>query len=322
VRGRSTTHEIDVWWEPEVNGTRRQVAFQCKDLARPVDQGEMLKFRAVLDDLDAHPLGVFVARGRYQRGAIMVAAMSNILRLSIDRVGDDEELVVEHTEILGAEIKLRRDDPDRESATGEDDYYGDEVIFYDEDGHVRGNLLQIAFVMLDRLPANLEPATRTRRFREPTFLRDTPSARRRRRDRLHLGEPHDLGDDHTRLLVIGAVRDGALEVVPVSGPRAGRAAIRVESCSAQAWGSIDELVRKPVLAGSRQDLTRCRDRELHVDAGEKGLAEGPMCEPDNPPERHVTSLAGVVIPEHVKLHRFVRIEMRKLALGHRNARGG
>jgi len=116
VRGRSTTHEIDVWWEPEVNGTRRQVAFQCKDLARPVDQGEMLKFRAVLDDLDAHPLGVFVARGRYQRGAIMVAAMSNILRLSIDRVGDDEELVVEHTEILGAEIKLRRDDPDRESA--------------------------------------------------------------------------------------------------------------------------------------------------------------------------------------------------------------
>lgn len=82
VRGRSTTHEIDVWWEPEVNGKRREVAFQCKDLARPVDQGEMLKFRAVLEDLDNEPLGVFVARGGYQRGAIMVAAMSNILRWS------------------------------------------------------------------------------------------------------------------------------------------------------------------------------------------------------------------------------------------------
>jgi Restriction endonuclease len=172
VRGRSTTHEIDVWWEPEVGGTRRQVAFQCKDLTRPVDQGEMLKFRAVLDDLDEETLGVFVARGSYQRGAIMVAAMSNILRLSIDRIGDDEEVLVEHTEILDAEIKLRRDDIDRDRATGEDDLYGDEVIFYDENGHVRGNLLQIAFVMLERVPSSAEPATRTRRFREPTYIRD------------------------------------------------------------------------------------------------------------------------------------------------------
>ena len=76
----------------------------------------MLKFRAVLEDLDNEPLGVFVARGGYQRGAIMVAAMSNILQLVIDRVGDDEELQVEHTEILDAEIKLRRDDSDRDSA--------------------------------------------------------------------------------------------------------------------------------------------------------------------------------------------------------------
>lgn len=43
-------------------GTRRQVAFQCKDLARPVDQGEMLKFRAVLNDLHDEVFEVFVAR--------------------------------------------------------------------------------------------------------------------------------------------------------------------------------------------------------------------------------------------------------------------
>jgi hypothetical protein len=65
----------------------------------------MLKFRAVLDDLDGEVLGVFVARGGYQRGAIKVAAMSNILRLSVDRVGDNEELQVENLEILDAEIK-------------------------------------------------------------------------------------------------------------------------------------------------------------------------------------------------------------------------
>lgn len=85
----------------------------------------------MLDDLDEETLGVFVARGSYQRGALMVAAMSNILRLSIDRIGDDEEVLVEHTEILDAEIKLRRDDIDRDRATGGDDLYGDEVISYD-----------------------------------------------------------------------------------------------------------------------------------------------------------------------------------------------
>lgn len=172
VRGRSTTHEIDVWWEAEINGTRRHVAFQCKDLARPVDQGEMLKFRAVLNDLNDQVLGVFVARGGYQRGAVMVAAMSNILHLSVDRVGEDEELQIEHLEILDAEIKLHREDQNRDEATGEDDLYGDEVIFYNPHGHVRGNLLQIAFVMFNRSSPGLEPTKRTRRFREPTFIRD------------------------------------------------------------------------------------------------------------------------------------------------------
>jgi hypothetical protein len=171
VRGKSTTHEIDVWWEAELNGARRRVAFQCKDLTRPVDQGEMLKFRAVLDDLDDEVLGVFVARGEYQRGAIMVAAMSNILRLSIDRVGDDEALQVEDVRILGVEIRLHRGDADRDDAVDEDDLYGDEVIFYDEQGRVRGNLLQVAFVMLARIPATPEPVTRRRRFRQPTCIR-------------------------------------------------------------------------------------------------------------------------------------------------------
>jgi|SRR6187551_1409242 len=77
----------------------------------------------------------------------MVAAMSNILHLGVDRVGDDEELQIEHLEILDAEIKLHREDQNRDAATSEDDLYGDEVVFYDQHGHVRGNLLQIAFAV-------------------------------------------------------------------------------------------------------------------------------------------------------------------------------
>jgi hypothetical protein len=177
IRGRSTTHEIDLWWEPEIDGVRRLVAFQCKDLARPVEQGEMLKFRAVLEDLDERPLGVFVARAGYQRGATRVAAMSNILRLVVDRVDEededaDDELLVEHTEIVDAEIKLHRDDVDRDSATGEDDLYGDEVIFCDADGRERDNLLRIAGAVLLDLPTNGELGRRTHRLRQATFIPD------------------------------------------------------------------------------------------------------------------------------------------------------
>jgi hypothetical protein len=173
LRGRSTTHEIDVWWEPEIDGVRRQVAFQCKDLARPVGQGEMLKFRAVLEDLDERPLGVFVASGGYQRGAIRVAAMSNILRLVVDRVDDgkgDDELLVEHTEIVEAEIKLHRSDQNRDAGAREDDQYGDEVVFFDASGRERGNLLQVAGAILNDLPRDGELTRRSHRFREPTFI--------------------------------------------------------------------------------------------------------------------------------------------------------
>lgn len=103
----------------------------------------------------------------------MVAAMSNILHLSVDRVGDDEELQIEHLEILDAEIKFHREDQNRDATTSEDDLYGDEVVFYDQHGHVRGNLLQIAFAVFNRFPPRSEPTKRTRRFREPTFIRDS-----------------------------------------------------------------------------------------------------------------------------------------------------
>ncbi len=79
LRGRTTTHEIDVWWVFDWLGLRYSVAFQCKDWARPVEQGELLKFHAVLQDLAAYsPTEVFVTKQGYQRGSIDVAQGNGI----------------------------------------------------------------------------------------------------------------------------------------------------------------------------------------------------------------------------------------------------
>ena len=69
LQGRTTKHQIDVYWEFEVGGVRYRTVVQCKDWTSPVDQGELLKLKAVLDDLPEQPRGIFVTRTGYQSGA-------------------------------------------------------------------------------------------------------------------------------------------------------------------------------------------------------------------------------------------------------------
>jgi hypothetical protein len=77
--GKTTTHQIDVYWEFEVGGIRYITVVQAKDWNNPVSQGELLKFKAVLDDLPSQPRGVFVTRTGYQEGALNFARAQGIL---------------------------------------------------------------------------------------------------------------------------------------------------------------------------------------------------------------------------------------------------
>lgn len=91
VQGRTTRHEIDVWWVFDWQGHRFTVAFQCKDWARTVEQGELLKFQAVLADLAAHdPSGVFVTRTGYQSGSLGVASGNRISILELRKPGEQD----------------------------------------------------------------------------------------------------------------------------------------------------------------------------------------------------------------------------------------
>jgi hypothetical protein len=69
LQGKTTTHQIDLYWEFKIGGICYTTVVQAKDWATPVGQGELLKFRAVLDDLPGQPRGIVVTKNGYQRGA-------------------------------------------------------------------------------------------------------------------------------------------------------------------------------------------------------------------------------------------------------------
>jgi hypothetical protein len=90
VEGKTGVHQIDVLWELEFGGIRYTTLIQAKDWAKPVDQGEVLKFKAVLDDIPGQPRGVLVARNGFQAGAFDVAQKNGIKLYSL-RTANTEE---------------------------------------------------------------------------------------------------------------------------------------------------------------------------------------------------------------------------------------
>ena len=78
VQGKTTKHEIDVFWEFELSGLKYTTIIQAKDWATKVPQGEILKLKAVLDDVPGQPKGIFVTRTGYQAGAEQFALANGI----------------------------------------------------------------------------------------------------------------------------------------------------------------------------------------------------------------------------------------------------
>lgn len=88
LQGKTTTHQLDVYWEFELSGIKYCTAIQAKDWKNKVPQKEMLAFKAILDDLPG-TTGVYVSKTGYQSGAKNVAIKNNIkiyeLRAPIDK---------------------------------------------------------------------------------------------------------------------------------------------------------------------------------------------------------------------------------------------
>lgn len=80
LRGKSgISHQIDLYWKFESAGITYETIVQAKDWKKPLDQGELLKFRGVLDDLLGQSKGIVVSRTGYQDGARKFALAHGIL---------------------------------------------------------------------------------------------------------------------------------------------------------------------------------------------------------------------------------------------------
>lgn len=78
LKGKTTSHQIDVYWEFNLRGIVYRTVIQAKDWANKVPQGAMLTFKAVLDDLPSGTKGIFIAKNGFQRGAINIAKAHGI----------------------------------------------------------------------------------------------------------------------------------------------------------------------------------------------------------------------------------------------------
>ena len=73
LQGKSTKHQIDVYFDFMAGPALYQTLVQCKDWGAPVKQEQVLAFHDVLNDIPGQPRGIMVARSGFQEGAHNVA---------------------------------------------------------------------------------------------------------------------------------------------------------------------------------------------------------------------------------------------------------
>jgi hypothetical protein len=84
--GRTTKHQIDVYWRFRVADLDHFVIVQVKKEKGRAKQGDLMLFRDVLNDIPGQPKGIFVTQAGYQKGALKVARSSGITSVILSKV--------------------------------------------------------------------------------------------------------------------------------------------------------------------------------------------------------------------------------------------
>ncbi len=90
LQGKSTTHQIDVYWEFSDGISNYATIVQAKDYNSKVSQDKLLTFKSVIDDLPGHPKGIFVTKTGYQKGAKAYAEANDILLYELRKPNDKD----------------------------------------------------------------------------------------------------------------------------------------------------------------------------------------------------------------------------------------
>lgn len=105
IKGNSKApHQIDIYWEFVLAGTKYKTCVECKMLGRNVEKGDILEFQSKIEDI-GNVTGIFVTTNGYQQGAMTYGEYKNIRLILVqpsyseflveDGVVNYEELVVE-----------------------------------------------------------------------------------------------------------------------------------------------------------------------------------------------------------------------------------
>ena len=106
LRGRSgQEHQIDVYWEYEIAGTKHKVAIECKNYNKTVAIGKVRDFYGVLCDLK-NVAGIMVTKVGYQKGAKEYASEYGISLKEL-RTPKPGEAIIGEVE-LNFDIAVRR----------------------------------------------------------------------------------------------------------------------------------------------------------------------------------------------------------------------
>lgn len=90
MQGNRTGHQIDVFWEFQFGNIKYKNVIEVKNWSRSVNQGEVMKFKAMLDDLSDQPRGIIVARSGFQEGARRLARTSGIVMYELREPTEDD----------------------------------------------------------------------------------------------------------------------------------------------------------------------------------------------------------------------------------------
>ena len=106
LRGRSgQEHQIDVYWEYEIAGTKHKVAIECKNYNKTVAISKVRDFYGVLCDLN-NVAGIMVTKVGYQKGAKEYASEYGISLKEL-RTPNPGEAIIGEVE-MNFDISVRR----------------------------------------------------------------------------------------------------------------------------------------------------------------------------------------------------------------------
>lgn len=90
LQGRTTKHQIDVYWEFDLNGIQYRTIIQAKDWKTKVKKEHIFAFKGVLDDLPYGTSGIFVSKSGFQSGALDVARALGIRLYELRKPTDED----------------------------------------------------------------------------------------------------------------------------------------------------------------------------------------------------------------------------------------